>query len=78
MDKAAQAAVKQVVALEQLKNKAEFLELSDELKALAEARLQHPELSLQELADLLKVSKSCLNHRMRKLMSVAAKYEGEK
>ena len=77
MDKSAQAAVKQVVALERLKGTAEFLELNEELKTLVEVRLQHPELSLQELASLLKVSKSCLNHRIRKLMSIAAKYQGK-
>jgi DNA-binding transcriptional regulator WhiA len=29
-------------------------------------------MTLQELADYFKVSKSCLNHRMRRLMSLSA------
>lgn len=33
---------------------------------------RRPELSLQELADELGVSKSCLSHRMRKLTEIAA------
>ena len=70
-DKAAIAAVKQVVAIEKLKNSAGFNELSSELKALAKARIENPSMSLQELADRLGVSKSCLNHRMRKLMELA-------
>lgn len=74
MDKSAQAAVKQVVAIERLRVWAGFAELSEELKALAFARLEHPSMSLAELAELLKISKSCLNHRMRKLMELASKH----
>lgn len=70
-DKAAIASVKQVVALQQLKAQGGFALLTEELKELAEARLKNPAMSLQELANLLHVSKSCLNHRMRKLMSIA-------
>ncbi|MBQ8405801.1 MAG: DNA-binding protein WhiA [Clostridia bacterium] len=71
-DKAAIAAVKQVVALKKLEESGGFTLLSEELKQLAKARLDNPSMSLQELADKLCVSKSCLNHRMRKLMSMAA------
>lgn len=74
-DKAAIAAVKQVVAIEKLKNSSGFTELSSELKALAKARLQNPSMSLQELADKLGISKSCLNHRMRKLMELAGELD---
>ena len=71
-DKAAIAAVKQVVALKRLEESGEITLLSEELKQLVKARLDNPSMSLQELADKLRVSKSCLNHRMRKLMSMAA------
>lgn len=70
-DKAAIASVKQVVGIEKLKNSSGFSDLSTELKALAKARLNNPTMSLQELANKLGVSKSCLNHRMRKLMELA-------
>ncbi|MBQ8322352.1 MAG: DNA-binding protein WhiA [Clostridia bacterium] len=70
-DKSAIAAVKQVVAIRKLHETADFKEMSEELKALARARLQHPAMSLKELAEYLGVSKSCLNHRMRKLMELA-------
>ena len=49
--------------------------MSDELKQVAIERVKHASMSLQELADYLKISKSCLNHRMRKLMELAAKCE---
>ncbi len=74
-DKAAIASVKQVVAIERLKKSAGFSELSPELKTLAKARLENPQLSLQELANSLGVSKSCLNHRMRKLMELAGELD---
>ena len=70
-DKAAIAAVKQVVAIRKLHEHADFKEMSEELKALARARLQYPMMSLRELAEYLGISKSCLNHRMRKLMELA-------
>ncbi len=69
-DKTAIAAVRQVVALKKLEER-NFKDLSEELKALARARLRYPEKSLRELAELLGESKSCLNHRMRKLMELA-------
>ena len=77
-DKAAIAAVKQVVALKQLEENGLLTLLSEELKQLAKARVENPTMSLQELADKLCVSKSCLNHRMRKLMSIAATKEENK
>ena len=74
-DKSAIAAVKQVVAIEKLKKWSGYADLSDELKDVAELRLSKPSISLQELADDLKLSKSCINHRMRKLLELAAKCE---
>ena len=74
-DKTMIASVKQVVAIEKLKKWAGFEDISEELKTLATMRLRYPAESLQELADRLKVSKSCLNHRMRKLMELSAKCE---
>ena len=70
-DKSAIASVKQVVALKKLMQTAEYTELNAELKSVAKARVNQPSKSLQELADYLGVSKSCLNHRLRKLMELA-------
>ena len=70
-DKTAIAAVKQVVALQKLVERGGLEDLSEDLKTLALVRLKNPSMSLQELADHLKVSKSCLNHRMRRLMALS-------
>lgn len=76
-DKTAIAAVKQVVALRKLLNCGGLENVSAELKELALTRLENPSISLQELADCLKVSKSCLNHRMRRLMALSQTTEYE-
>ena len=76
-DKAAIASVKQVVAFERLREWSGFTDLSEELQEAATARLEHRNFTLQELADYLKVSKSCLNHRIRKLMELAATCENK-
>ena len=70
-DKTAIAAVKQIVAIRKIEEKTGFAELSEDLRALAKARLQYPTMSLKELAETLQTSKSCLNHRMRRLMDIS-------
>ena len=76
-DKTAIAAVKQVVAIERLKESGILETLGDDLKNLAESRIKNPTLSLQELSDMLQISKSCLNHRMRRLMELSKKITEE-
>lgn len=71
-DKTATAAVKQVLAIEKIVAAGADTTLAAPLKKLIALRLARPELSLQELADELGVSKSCLSHRMRKLAEIAA------
>ena len=47
--------------------------LPEKLRQTARLRMEYPELSLQELAGRCDppVSKSCINHRIRKLMDLA-------
>lgn len=72
-DKAATASVRQVMAIRTIERAAGADFLSAELKETAKARLENPSASLQELAAELGISKSCLNHRMRKLTETAEK-----
>ena len=69
LDKAVEAAQSQGAAIRRL------AELPDKLQETAALRLAHPELSLSELAEAFDppVTKSCLNHRLRKLMELAGK-----
>ncbi|MBP5242932.1 MAG: DNA-binding protein WhiA [Clostridia bacterium] len=67
MDRTATAAAAQCLAIKKLKDQGILNMLDDELKRTAEARVKYAEASLRELAELLGISKSCLNHRLRKL-----------
>lgn len=71
LDKAVQAAQEQLEAIRTLE--AAEVELPDKLKETAALRLEYPELTLSELAEAFDppVTKSCLNHRLRKLTAMA-------
>lgn len=69
--KAATASVEQVMCIRTLMNNGVLNDLGDEYKELAKARLENGGMSMQELAKYLGISKSCLNHRMRRLMALA-------
>jgi len=49
--------------------------LPEKLRVVAEIRLMHPDVNLQEVGDLLNgsVSKSGVNHRLRKIDELAEK-----
>ena len=73
LDKAVEAAQEQMEAIRRLQA-AELLEqLPDKLQETAALRLEYPELSLSEMAAEFDppVSKSCLNHRLRKLLELS-------
>lgn len=74
-DRAAIASVEQVVAFGKLKEKGILATLDAPLREAAEARLSHPERTLAELAEGLHITKSCLNHRLRKLMKLAGEHD---
>ena len=73
LDKSVAASLAQVEALTRLTESGVLKTLSAELQEVAVARLLQPELSLSELAETFDppLTKSCLNHRMRKLMQLA-------
>lgn len=72
-DKAATASANQVLAIRKLLADNLSVELNEELFLTAKARLEHPLKSMKELAEYMNISKSCLNHRMRRLMELAAR-----
>lgn len=47
------------------------------LKEAAAARLENPESSLRELAEVLGISRSGINHRLRKISDIAKEVRGE-
>lgn len=72
IDKTVTASVSQIKAIEIISQTMGLQGLGKNLFDVAEARLADPNASMQELADRLGVSKSCLNHRMRKIMAISS------
>ena len=73
LDKAVLAAQEQLEAIRRLRASGQMETLPEKLKATAALREAHPELSLSELAETFDppVTKSCLSHRLRKIMQLA-------
>ena len=73
LDKAVEAAQEQLEAIRRLRSADLLDKLPDKLKKTAALRLEYPELSLSELAAAFAppVTKSCLNHRLRKIQELA-------
>ena len=74
-DKTMIASAEQAYQIHKLMESEVYSAIPEALKELAQARLNDPTLSLNELALKLGVSKSCLNHRMRKLMEICRSTE---
>ena len=72
IDKAVTASVAQIKAIEIIAQTIGLKSLKKNLFDVAEARLADRNASMQELADRLHISKSCINHRMRKIADMAA------
>lgn len=71
LDKTLDAARKQTEAILHIKNKVGLSFLSDDLRKIAEIRLENPDMSLRELSETLEISRSGVNHRLNRLCSIA-------
>ena len=73
LDKAVLAAQEQLEAIRRLQEAGVLETLPEKLRQTASLRLQNPELTLSELAEQFDppVTKSCLNHRLRRLLKLA-------
>ena len=76
-DKTITASVKQIIAINTIDNHIGLENLPPQLKELALLRLDKKDLSLTELAEILEISKSGVNHRMRKILEIANNLTGE-
>ena len=61
----------QILAIKKIKETIGLDTLSKDLETTARTRIEYPDDTLLELAERLDVSKSCLNHRLRKIMTIA-------
>ncbi len=73
LDKAVDAAMDQVMAIRALERRGILAELPEKLRTTAALRVENPDLTLTQLAALCDppVTKSCLNHRLRKLVELS-------
>ena len=70
LSKTAAGAVFQINAICKIDEVISLKNLSPKLKLIAEARLENTEDSFEELAGRLKLTKSCVSHRMRKIIEI--------
>ena len=71
LNRQVEAVSKQLDAIKKIERSIGLDALKPDLKEVAIFRKQNPESSLTELAEILNVSKSCLNHRLRKIVEIA-------
>ncbi len=83
VERTVNTARKQIEEIEYIKEKGMFDLLEDKIRQTAEYRVKYPETSLLELSKIISietesnVSKSCLNHRLRKIKEFADKIKEE-
>ena len=73
MKKTITAAMEQIKAIEKIQDSVGLENLSDELREVAQLRLNNPDLSLRALGEMLNppISRSGVNHRIKKLLELA-------
>lgn len=73
IEKTVAAASPQIVAIMKIEKKKGLDSLSDQLKEMAEIRLENPDASLGELAEMFNppISRSGVNHRLNRLIKIA-------
>jgi hypothetical protein len=77
LDKTATSNTRQLAAIKHLEERGGLDRLPPALREIAQLRLRQPELNLTEIARLLDLSKSGINHRLRRLLDAAATVEPE-
>lgn len=73
INKTAKASALQIEAIEKIKRVKGLESLPDDLKSIAQLRLEYPEHSLRDLGEMLipPISRSGANHRMKRILEIA-------
>ena len=79
LDKTMNAAQKQIEAIRLIEEKGAFSRMPRSLREIAEKRMDNPDMPLKALGEAFDppISKSAVNHRLRKLMEFAAQWQIE-
>jgi cell division protein WhiA len=75
LSKTIKAAVIQLNAIKKIKKNGKYNSLDDKLKEVASLRENNKEQSLEYLANILKITKSGLKHRLDKIIKIAEEIE---
>lgn len=81
LNKTIDAATRQIRNIRYIEEQVGLDSLNDKLQEIARLRLDYPELSIKELGELVPsgpISKSGVNHRLRKINEIAEKMQQEK
>jgi DNA-binding protein WhiA len=73
IDKTVSAASQQLEAIKKIIAVYGMEYFSDDLREIAVLRLNNPEMTLRELSESLKISRSGANHRLRRIIDIAGK-----
>jgi DNA-binding protein WhiA len=79
VEKSLASSNKQIADIEFIKEKDAYDLLDEKIKQVAEYRIKYPDSSLIELSQIIsvetnnKITKSCVNHRLRKIKDLADK-----
>ena len=73
LNKTINASIEQIAAIKKLKENGKFNKLSDNLKEIANLRLENPDMALSDLGKKLDkpLGKSGVNYRLKKIMEIA-------
>lgn len=73
MKKTITASIKQIKAIEKIRDTVGLESLNEDLKQVAQLRLNNPEMSLKNIGEMLipPISRSGVNHRIQKLIEMA-------
>lgn len=80
LNKTVDASIRQIECINFLKERRIFEDLPDNLKEIAELRVEHPDLSLKELGEMMEppLGKSGVSYRLKKIESIAENLQSMK
>ena len=78
MDKTYSASAKQTLAIAIIMDTIGLNSISDDLRKVAELRLENPEMTLKQMSEVLHISRSGVNHRIQRLIAIAEDASGGK
>ena len=78
LNKTVSASMRQIADIKLIEERLGLDKLPDGLRQAAQARLSNPDSSLAELAELLRLGRSGMNHRLRRLGEIASELREKK